>query len=259
MLQKLNQYRQKLQLPFQPKGADFPAYRFEWVRDLEGLQQVQRFRARQFSQQFAIQFASGLDQDLYDFNCEHAVLREKYSGEIVAYTRIRAFQGHELAQSYSATEFQLLPQLHHLGRVVEVGRTCVHPEHRSGKALSILWLHLLPKVLLQMRAQYVLGCVSIRLAGNEARAYHTHQILQTLPAHQRLNIASQQAFEPPMPSYSFIQDEKLPKLFASYLQMQAQFSQQAFYDAEFNCLDYLVLLAPNVAAKNFILQKGLLQ
>ena len=33
---------------------------------------------------------------------EHAVLREKWTDEIVAYTRLKLFQGHEIGQSYSA-------------------------------------------------------------------------------------------------------------------------------------------------------------
>jgi hypothetical protein len=46
------------------------------VDNLKELQEVQRFRAVQFSQQFGVSFEDGLDQDIYDFGCEHAVLRE---------------------------------------------------------------------------------------------------------------------------------------------------------------------------------------
>jgi hypothetical protein len=63
------------------------------VDNLKELQEVQRFRAVQFSQQFGVSFEDGLDQDIYDFGCEHAVLREKWTGEIVAYTRLKLFRG----------------------------------------------------------------------------------------------------------------------------------------------------------------------
>ena len=76
MLDKLNQYRQNFAFPFQKKAAG-AAYKFEWIEDLQGLQEAQRFRTAQFSQQFGIQFEAGLDQDLYDFSCQHAVLRDK--------------------------------------------------------------------------------------------------------------------------------------------------------------------------------------
>lgn len=75
MLEKLNQYRHTLTLPLRQKPAQ-NQFRFEWVDNLKELQEVQRFRATQFSHQFGMSFEDGLDQDLYDFGCEHAVLRE---------------------------------------------------------------------------------------------------------------------------------------------------------------------------------------
>lgn len=254
MLAKLNQYRQNLSLPL-TKSRTNTQLRFEWVDDLKQLKEVQQFRAKQFADQFGISFEQGLDQDLYDFDCEHAVVREKWSGEIVAYTRLKLFQGDELAQSYSAQEFEVVPHLGHLANIVEVGRTCVHPQFRSGKALSMLWLNLVPKVLWGMRAKALIGCVSVRLEDNLARAYYTHQYLQNLAAHQTIDIVAKQAFEPVRPTHSFAQDERIPKLFDAYLSMQAQLSKQAYYDKDFNCLDYFVFLEVNQVAKSFVMNK----
>lgn len=282
MLEKLNQFRPMLpspkQLPFAknlplPKGmplSNFPLanklpiaknknqqtqYRFEWVDDLKQLREVQQFRAMQFSEQFGISFERELDQDIYDFGCEHAVLREKWSGEIVAYTRLKLFQGHEVGLSYSAQEFNVIPHLAHCSNIVEVGRTCVHPRFRSGKALSMLWLNLAPKVLWSMRAKHLIGCVSIRLEDNLARAYHTHQLLQQLSAEQSIDIQAINAFTPKVPSFSLPHEERMPKLFDVYLNMQAKLSKQAFYDEDFNCLDYFVYLEMNEVAKSFVMNK----
>lgn len=258
MFAKLNQYRQTLNnlpLPKPKKNASQNQYKFEWAEDLKQIQEVQKFRAEQFSKQFGIHFANGLDQDVYDFGCEHAVLRDRLTNEIVAYTRLKRFQGFELAKSYSAQEFKIVPELSDLSNIVEIGRTCVHPRYRNGRALSILWMNLVPKVLWEMRAKYLIGCVSIRLDGNEARAYYTHKKLQNLSLAQKINIPSQMKFEPKHPNYSFAQDEKIPKLFQVYLDMQAKLSPEAFYDEEFNCLDYFVYLEVNNIAKNFVLNK----
>ena len=254
MLEKLNQYRHTLTSPLRQKPSQ-NQFRFEWVDNLKELQQVQRFRAAQFSHQFGLSFEDGLDQDLYDFGCEHAVLREKWTGEIVAYTRLKLFQGHEIWQSYSAQEFEIIPHLSHLPNVLEIGRTCVHPQFRSGKALSMLWLNLAPKVLWSMRAKYLMGCVSIHLEDNLARAYYTHRQLQQLADHQSIDIRSKRAFEPERPDYSFPQDEKMPKLFQTYLGMQSRLSKQAFYDEDFKCLDYFVFLEVNKIATSFVMNK----
>lgn len=259
MLDKLNQYRQNFALPFYKKNHKATSYSFEWVEDLAGLQQVQQFRAMQFGAQFNLHFANGLDQDLYDFNCEHAVLRDKVTQEIVAYTRIKRLQGYELVtKSYSQHEFDIASQLGHLEHIVEIGRTCVHPRYRSGKALSVLWLNLLPKVLWEMKAKYVIGCVSVRLKGNEAQAYYTHQFIKNLKQGTN-SIRAQQSYEPAYPQYSFKQDERIPKLFDVYLKMQATLSQQAYYDQEFNCVDYFVFLEVAKMAKNFIFHQRITQ
>ncbi|EOR05509.1 GNAT family N-acetyltransferase [Acinetobacter genomosp. 15BJ] len=254
MLEKLNQYRQTLTLPLRHKPAQ-NQFRFEWVDNLKELQEVQRFRATQFSHQFGMRFEDGLDQDLYDFGCEHAVLREKWTGEIVAYTRLKLFQGYEIGQSYSAQEFEVVPHLSHLPSILEIGRTCVHPKFRSGKALSMLWLNLTPKVLWSMRAKYLMGCVSIHLDDNLARAYYTHRQIQQLGDHQTIDIRSKRSFEPERPDYSFPQDERMPKLFQTYLGMQSKLSKQAFYDEDFKCLDYFVFLEVNKIATSFVMNK----
>ncbi|QNH50521.1 GNAT family N-acetyltransferase [Acinetobacter venetianus] len=254
MLEKLNQYRQTLTLPLRHKPAQ-NQFRFEWVDNLKELQEVQRFRATQFAHQFGMSFEDGLDQDLYDFGCEHAVLSEKWTGEIVAYTRLKLFQGHEISQSYSAKEFEIVPQLSHLPNVLEIGRTCVHPRFRSGKALSMLWLNLAPKVLWSMRAKYLMGCVSIHLEDNLARTYYTHRQIQQLADHQTIDIRSKHAFEPVRPDFSFPQDERMPKLFQTYLGMQSKLSKEAFYDEHFKCLDYFVFLEVNKIATSFVMNK----
>lgn len=259
MLDKLkNQYLQNFTLGSQKKNAKSSAYKFEWIEDLKSLQEIQRFRAAQFSAQYGIEFAEGLDQDLYDFGCEHAVLRDKWSNEIVAYTRLKLFQGRELARSYSQQEFKIADQFSTLSNVVEIGRTCVHPRYRSGKALSVLWLNLMPKILWEMRAKHIIGCVSIRLQGNEARAFYTHQHIKKLPEACRSETQAQQAYEPSYPQFSFQQDERIPKLFDVYLKMGAQLSQQAYHDEAFNCLDYFVYLDGSKLAKDFILQKKII-
>ena len=254
MFAKLNQVRQNFSLPLtKPKKAQ-SQYKFEWVEDLKQLKEVQKFRAIQFADQFGIQFENGLDQDLYDLDCEHAVLRDKWSNEIVAYTRLKLFQGHQLKYSYSAQEFDLA-QLNHLSNIVEIGRTCVHPHYRSGKALSILWLNLIPMVLWKMKAKHLIGCVSIRLDQNKSRAYHTHELIKKLNEKQKINIQAKTAYEPSYPEYSFQQDERMPKLFQVYLKMNARLSQQAFHDKDFNCLDYFVFMDVSNIAKNFVLNK----
>ena len=119
----------------------------------------------------------------------------------------------------------------------------------------MLWLNLAPKVLWSMRAKYLMGCVSIQLEDNLARSYYTHRQIQELSDHQTINIRSKRPFEPVRPEYSFPQDERMPKLFRSYLEMDSKLSKQAFYDEEFKCLDYFVFLELNKIATSYVMNK----
>ncbi len=69
----------------------------------------------------------------------------------------------------------------------------MHPRFRNGKALSTLWLNLAPKVLWSMRAKYLMGCVSIHLQDNLARAYYTHRQIQQLPDTKTIDIRSKKS------------------------------------------------------------------
>lgn len=248
ILNNLNTYHHTSNLPFTPsqkKNAKIAKYYFEWAEGLDYLKEIQQFRATQFSTQFDMQFSNDLDQDAYDLTCKHAVLRDSWSNEIIAYTRVQFFHGHEIKHSYSQHEFCIEQTFLETDRIVELGRTCVHPRYRSGKTLSILWVHIFRQFVLEMKANYLMGCVSVKLLGNEAKAYYTHQYIQQLNELQSCNIQSKVSFEPQHPQHSFVQDEKIPKLFDIYLKMNGRLSKQAYYDHKFNCLDYLVLMEVN--------------
>ena len=72
---------------------------------------------------------------------------------------------------------------------------------------------------------------------------------------QTIDIGSKCAFEPVRPDFSFPQDERMPKLFRSYLEMNSKLSKQAFYDEKFKCLDYFVFLEVNKMATSFVMNK----
>lgn len=81
-----------------------------------------------------------LDSDHYDAKCDHVLIEESKSGALVCCFRLLPFEnGSEIDTSYSA-QFYDLEALHSFpDRVVEMGRFCVHPDHRKGEVLRIAW------------------------------------------------------------------------------------------------------------------------
>lgn len=65
---------------------------------------------------------------------------------------------------YSETEFDLA-RIHALpSRIIEVGRTCVHPDYRTGAVINLLWSGL-ARFMVTHRFDHVIGCASIPLHG----------------------------------------------------------------------------------------------
>ena len=82
----------------------------------------------------------GVDRDLYDAYCEHLIVRDEECGRIVGTYRILAPEAaRRVGGYYSDSEFDLTRLQHLRGRMVEVGRSCIDADYRSGAAIQLLW------------------------------------------------------------------------------------------------------------------------
>src|SRR3546814_12716059 len=84
--------------------------------------------------------ADGLDTDRYDPWCEHLMVKEVNSDMVVGTYRLLTPENARKAGGYySETEFDLSGLGHLYGELAEVGRSCTHPDHRSGSVIILLW------------------------------------------------------------------------------------------------------------------------
>jgi predicted GNAT family N-acyltransferase len=82
----------------------------------------------------------GLDVDEFDSYCDHLLVREDGSGEIVAsYRMLPPQQAAKVGRLYSDGEFELSAIGPLRDVIVETGRSCVHPDHRSGAVINLMW------------------------------------------------------------------------------------------------------------------------
>jgi putative hemolysin len=105
----------------------------------------------------------GLDIDDYDACCDHLVVRDDCTGEIVGTYRMLSPEGARRAGGlYCETEF-LIPSLQGLRHsLVETGRSCVHPDHRSGAVINLIWAGI-ARYLLLTGHRWLVGCASVPL------------------------------------------------------------------------------------------------
>ena len=82
----------------------------------------------------------GVDHDLYDPYCRHLVVRDDDSGETVGTYRILTPDSAERVGYHAESEFDLTRLRHLRPRLVEIGRSCVHRDYRTGATITLLWL-----------------------------------------------------------------------------------------------------------------------
>jgi putative hemolysin len=109
--------------------------------------------------------AAGRDADRFDEYCDHLLVREDGSGELVGCYRMLPPPGAIAAGSlYTATEFDISSLDILRPSLVEMGRAVVRADHRNGAVVLLMWAGILA-YLDRCDYDYVTGCVSVPVFG----------------------------------------------------------------------------------------------
>jgi putative hemolysin len=185
--------------------------------------------------------AEGLDYDEIDDYCDHLLVRETETDQIVACTRLLTdSQAAKLGRFYSEGEFDLGGVLSLPGRFLEIGRTCVDPLHRGSVVLAILW-NGLAEYVYRGRFNYLMGCASITPGPH---GFAVDAIYRQIEPHQFG--PGELAVRPknPVPAWKrCLQDESgIPPLLQAYLRLGCQVLGEPCWDEDFNVMDVFILL-----------------
>ena len=236
---------EKLRLQGKDASPAGSAARFvaEFTGSRRDIIRAQRLRYRIFSEEYGASLRApfGLDRDRFDKHCLHLVVRDTHSGELVGYTRVLTAEAAARAGSYySAGEFDLAMLARLSGRVAEIGRTCIHPEHRSGAVIGVLWSRL-ARFMVEDRIDHLIGCASVALG----EGYDVGAIVSRI--RERHLSAPMLRVTPRLPlqqlSASQGAAERMPALLKAYLRMGARVCGEPCWDPEFNCIDFFILLS----------------
>jgi putative hemolysin len=184
-----------------------------------------------------------LDSDHYDAFCHHLLVRESDTGDVVASTRILPCDRAAAAGGYySESEFVLGPLRELNGRVMEVGRTCVRADYRTGGAVNLLWAGL-ARYMAVHHFDYMMGCASIPCTPGSAaidvllqNLYAAHMSPQDLRVQPKLPMPALQ------PAHASLLSTDLPPLLKGYLRLGAWICGEACWDPDFQVADVLILV-----------------
>ena len=224
----------------------------------ETIKAAQALRYKVFMEELGANLNSktpGLDQDLFDNYCDHLVAHDESNGKVIGTYRILApHQARLVGSYYSETEFDLTRLQHIRPRLVELGRSCVHPEYRTGATIALLWAGI-AEYMQRNDFQYMIGCASVSMSDGGATAASLYQRLSS----QALAPIEWRVFaRHPLPWREIEKNQNCstPPLIMAYLRAGAMICGEPAWDPNFNTADLLMLLPTqkidNRYAKHFI-------
>ncbi|MGW0158046.1 GNAT family N-acetyltransferase [Mycobacterium sp. NPDC003323] len=234
-------------------GAPVPRYTLLLSADPADIEAAQRLRHDVFTSEpgFALESAlDGLDADRFDQFCDHLLVREDTSGELVGCYRMLPPPGAIAAGGlYTATEFDVSALDALRPSLVEMGRAVVRADHRNGGVVLLMWAGILA-YLDRCGYDYVTGCVSVpthpagEQPGSQLRGVRDF-VLRRHAAPAELTV---RPYRPVVLDGRGLDDIEpparvsVPALMRGYLRLGAQVCGEPAHDPDFGVGDFPALL-----------------
>ncbi len=190
---------------------------------------------------FASSWRSGMDQDQFDLFCDHLIVEDRSTREVVGTYRMQSgATARRNLGYYSEQEFDFAPYESLRGEVLELGRASIDREHRSSEVLTLLWRGIAQYARFY-RLRYLIGCSSLSSREPQEGWSMYNQLGDFLaPAH--LCTRPVGAYVPPRASPELPAGVKVPRLLRTYIAVGARICGAPAWDREFGTIDFLTLL-----------------
>lgn len=239
-------------------NADDSQFVVRLAKDDRDLRAAQRLRYAVFVEEMGgtgplVDHDARLERDEFDHLCDHLLLidqsrdRDALSDVVGVY---RLLPGDRLPAGqrfYSDQEFDLSLLLGSGRRLLELGRSCVHPDYRGGSAMMLMWSRLAEYVL-ERRIELMFGTASFPgtdIAALEQPLAYLHQHHLAPPALRAQARPAQRVAMDQLPLAELDRRAALqavPALLKGYLRLGGFVGEGAWIDHEFNTIDVLLIM-----------------
>lgn len=182
-----------------------------------------------------------LDQDSFDIWCDHILLRERRTSQLIGACRILSpSTAKKMGRYYSETEFDLSELVNIRDTLIEVDRICIHHAYRNGSAVRIL-VKAICRFAILKGFRYISCCGSVALSDRGCdpdvlfKKYHRPNIVAKMYSVQPLN-----PFRPTHPPQEHL--TKIPPVIRFLMAIGAQVCGPPSHDPYLECADLFMLL-----------------
>lgn len=213
------------------------------ARSAADLADAQRLRFKVFAEELGAQIdgADGRDADDFDAFCDHLIVRDDATLRVVGTYRILPpHRARDAGRLYSDGEFDLTRLSHLRPALIEVGRSCVHRDYRSGAAILLLWAGL-AQYMKSNGYRHLIGCASASLADGGMQAARLRDELQSFMTDAEYRVFPRLPF--PHGKIERAAHGEMPPLIKGYLRLGARVCGEPAWDPDFNTADFLIWLS----------------
>jgi L-ornithine Nalpha-acyltransferase len=227
---------------------------------------AQALRYRVFYETMGAQPLPGMallcrDSDPFDEICDHLLVLDHSRGDgaeavVGTYRLIRREAARRCGRFYSAAEYDISRLISYRGEILELGRSCVEPSHRTRSAMSLLWSGIAAYVF-HYDIALMFGCASLpgtdpdALAAPLSYLHHNHLAPPRLrpralaERHVEMNRLAGAAIDPVRTLAA------LPPLIKGYLRLGGFVGDGAVIDEQFNTIDVCVVVKTDLVAEKY--------
>ncbi len=226
-------------------ATDRSGFEVAWARDEHEVREAQQLRYRVFVEEMGASLAlpkgspPGHDIDVFDPFCEHLLVRV-HGTVIGTYRVLTPANAKRVGGLYSDGEFDLTRLRALRGKMMELGRSCVHPDWRSGGVILALW-GALAEFMHRNDLDTVVGCASVSMRdGGHCAASLWQQLKRTHFAPIEWQVTPRLAL--PVDDLRGDLDVETPALIKGYLRCGGKVLGPPAWDPHFNTADLPMLL-----------------
>jgi putative hemolysin len=228
----------------------------------------QRLRYRVFYEEMAARptpemAAVRRDFDGFDPHCDHLLVVDRIAGDkpeqylVGTYRLIRRAAAAKQGGFYTASEFDISGIESLPGEILELGRSCVAPEHRNRPTMQLMWLGISAYVM-HYDIGIMFGCAS--LAGTDVSAvreqlsylHHFHLAPESFcpralaERYIDMNLIAKADIDPRRALVS------LPPLIKGYLRLGGFVGDGAVIDEQFNTIDVCIQVKTELVTEKYL-------
>jgi putative hemolysin len=191
------------------------------------------------------------DFDQFDDVCDHLLVVEHLPGGgykvVGTYRLLRRQPMQKIGRFYSAGEYDISPIMQYPGEILEVGRSCVHPDYRNRAVMQLLWRGIGAYVT-KFDIEIMFGCASFHGTDPKQHAmalsylHHYHLAPKDLcpvalkERYVEMNLMPKEAVDVKLAFGA------LPALIKGYLRLNGYIGSGAVVDMEYNTTDVSIVV-----------------